>query len=212
MLRFHENIENDKREFTDKMDEEKENFILKIQEEERLFLYNQDIQKSKFMSKISRKKFQFERMQQDCKAEFFAFEKQKLEQFKDKQSRERQTLLINERSPKSCDRPNRWSISSLEVAQINRNQSGFSEGSRSKPCHLSKSLNSSFKDIFAECTRYVDMLFKNKIRESYLGWVNFNSTGTKLEVEQTSCYFFFCHKTFLNYFKNKKKQKRYIKL
>ena len=142
MHRFSENIENNRREFIDKQDEDKENFFLKIQEEERMFYYNQDIQRSKFMSKMSRKKFQFERMQQELKEEFSTMEKEKLENFKDKQLREKETLLINQKSPQNTDRPQRWSVASLEVAQL----TGKRNGANVK----SKSLNGSIADIVAE--------------------------------------------------------------
>ena len=151
MMRFQENLENDRREFSDKLEEEKENFILKVQEEERMFFYNQDIQRSKFMSRMSRKKFQFERMQQESKAEFAAMEKQKLDKFKDKQSQERQTLLVNQKSSKIQERPNRWSTSSLEVAQLTGSFNVAELSPRLlKPDTKSKSLNNSIIDIAAD--------------------------------------------------------------
>ena len=138
MTRFQENIENDRREFRDKQDEEKENFMLKIVEEERLFYYNQDIQRSKFMSKMSRKKFQFERMQQELSEEFSEMEKHKLELFKDKQVSERDKLLSNQTSQ---DKTQRWSSSSLEVAQLTGNISASMVG------HKIETLNSSMTNI-----------------------------------------------------------------
>ena len=133
MVRFQENSENEKKTFQDKQSEEKENFILKVEEEERLFLYNQDVQRSKFLSRMSRRKFQFERMQQEAGEEFLDSEKRKLEDFKDKLARQKETLLLSQK----CDDP-------ICKTSLDRK--------------LCKSLGGSVTDIAAEIERHEDRL------------------------------------------------------
>ena len=113
---FQQNLENDKREFVDKQEEQKETFLAKIQQEERLFFYNHDIQTSKFMSRMSRKKFQFERMQQELKEEFSSMEKHRISEFKNKQTKQKENLL-SRKAEKDSAAP-RSRSTSYEVSQL----------------------------------------------------------------------------------------------
>ena len=75
MMRFHENLENSSREFTDKQREEKENFSLKMEEENNIFFRNQEIRSNRFLSELESCKYVFVKIQEEARQQFITNEK-----------------------------------------------------------------------------------------------------------------------------------------